>query len=202
LANAAGLSLRTIQRVETNGAASPETVQSLAAVFNCSVEDLFLTQQNSSMEQNPLVQPVVRASQNGRRKFTLAICGIVSGLALGFGVIRTAHATDIHLNVRILFNDRDEGIHGIVVKAGEPALIEYAGRFKLSITPTIDQQQRVFLKTLWSEFDAAAQPTRFTLTAQPTLLVENQKKASFGMTIKTGEAMKIEITPEVSRTKP
>jgi transcriptional regulator with XRE-family HTH domain len=40
LAAAAGLGVRTIQRVETNGIASNETIKCLAAVFECSTEDL------------------------------------------------------------------------------------------------------------------------------------------------------------------
>ena len=40
LAEAAGISLRTIQRVETTGAASFETARSLAAVLGVDVADL------------------------------------------------------------------------------------------------------------------------------------------------------------------
>jgi transcriptional regulator with XRE-family HTH domain len=40
LAGAAGLSLRTVQRIESKGIASNDSVRALAAVFNCSVESL------------------------------------------------------------------------------------------------------------------------------------------------------------------
>jgi len=40
LAEASGISLRTIQRIEKSGAASPESVQSLCATFSIQVDDL------------------------------------------------------------------------------------------------------------------------------------------------------------------
>lgn len=40
LAEVSGLSLRTIQRIEKSGIASPESVKSLAAVYECAVTDL------------------------------------------------------------------------------------------------------------------------------------------------------------------
>ena len=43
LADACGLSLRTIQRVERHGAASKETALSLAAVFEISMDDIMTT---------------------------------------------------------------------------------------------------------------------------------------------------------------
>ncbi len=43
LAGASGVSLRTIQRIETTGAASYESLNALAAVFSLSVADLRVT---------------------------------------------------------------------------------------------------------------------------------------------------------------
>lgn len=217
LAQASGLGLRTIQRVEKTGFASPETVQSLASVFECKVTDLLADLSvGSNLLANEVAEPSLIAAistpvigevnetrlprSTSRRNIGFSFAAIGAALVLGFGVTNLARARDVHLTVRVLFDNQEQGIHRLIVKAGEPALIISKEQYRLSITPTIVEQQRVFLTTLWDEFDFAAQPPQFSAVAKPRLLVNNQTQAAFGMTTKSGKALRVEITPEISLT--
>jgi transcriptional regulator with XRE-family HTH domain len=74
LAGATGLSLRTIQRIESTGTASFESFNALAAVFSLSVSDLRLVEAAPG-------QPVARTRWlTGRRMLTLAAALIVSSV--------------------------------------------------------------------------------------------------------------------------
>jgi DNA-binding XRE family transcriptional regulator len=48
LADAAGLSIRTIQRLEKEGVASMESTLSLTAVFECELEEILASQQSEA----------------------------------------------------------------------------------------------------------------------------------------------------------
>jgi transcriptional regulator with XRE-family HTH domain len=75
LAETAGLSVRTIQRVESNGLASGETAMALAAVFETRVERL----EDLHVEQTRLIQRIERS----HRLATLAIVTGAGFAALG-----------------------------------------------------------------------------------------------------------------------
>jgi len=45
LAEVSGISLRTIQRIEKSGIASPESVKSICATFDIQIDDLIVTQE-------------------------------------------------------------------------------------------------------------------------------------------------------------
>ncbi len=74
LAEAAGLSVRTIQRVESAGLASGETAMALAAVFNTRVERLEDVQVDRAR--------LIRRIESGHR---LGIIAIVTGALLAAG---------------------------------------------------------------------------------------------------------------------
>lgn len=77
LAEAAGLSVRTIQRVESSGQASGETAMALAAVFETRVERL----EDVRVEQAGLIRRIERSHR-------LAIAAIVTGAGFAaLGVI-------------------------------------------------------------------------------------------------------------------
>ena len=84
LAKAAGLSLRTIQRVEKTGAASFESVRALAAVFELSVADL----RDPAPVEEPHDAPARRLVPGLSARLLLAIasgaaCGIAFDSPLG-----------------------------------------------------------------------------------------------------------------------
>ncbi len=53
LAEVSGLSLRTIQRMEKNGIASPESVKSVCASFNISTTDLLCPASDAALPLSP-----------------------------------------------------------------------------------------------------------------------------------------------------
>ena len=57
LAEVAGVSLRTIQRIEKLGIASPESVKSICAVFEIEVDDIRETRINVEVDTGTMIYP-------------------------------------------------------------------------------------------------------------------------------------------------
>ncbi len=75
LADAAGCSLRTVQRIETHGVASNESVSALCAVFELERADL-------------LIDDPVRPAEPGERRIEVLIA-IAAGVGAGAGALMT-----------------------------------------------------------------------------------------------------------------
>lgn len=90
LAEAAGLSVRTIQRVESRGLASGETAMALAAVFNTRVDRL----EDTQIDRARLIRRIERGHRLGMAAIVagaaLAALGAIADLATGGMAPRTA----------------------------------------------------------------------------------------------------------------
>jgi len=84
LAEAAGLSLRTIQRVEAEGTASAETRLAIAAALNVPVETLS-GQESTLVSPNPSV-PIGGVAMAAPLMFAATACAILFALWLGRGL--------------------------------------------------------------------------------------------------------------------
>ncbi|MGQ4276124.1 helix-turn-helix domain-containing protein [Pseudidiomarina sp. E22-M8] len=85
LADMAGLSLRTLQRVEKTSTASLETIKSLAAVFEVSASHLTDTESSSTEQAAPDKQVSINDTKTKRRRLIigLGLVCIVNAIALG-----------------------------------------------------------------------------------------------------------------------
>lgn len=82
LADACGVSLRTIQRVERYGNASHETVMALASVFNIEQSDIIVPETpvvELALEQSKTSEMVSQAFQFGLT--------LITGILIGVGVM-------------------------------------------------------------------------------------------------------------------
>lgn len=187
LANATGLGLRTIQRIEASGTASNETVSALAAVLSVSLEQLTISEPVTR-------QPVPRARS---RKRLIGLCTTaVAGLAavLGFNF---ALADDIALDVGVsVFEQGQEDASRVattkaVVEDGDDFDLQIDGIARFVITPTVRDDGFIHFNVAVFEFDG----TEYIKTREPRVLTENGREAEIVFGSSSGNVFRVAVTP-------
>lgn len=77
LAEVSGISLRTIQRIEKSGIASPESVKSICATFGIQISDLSVSEENQE-EIVPSLLGLMRYKTSGMDKKATLISTVVA----------------------------------------------------------------------------------------------------------------------------
>src|SRR5689334_6095270 len=131
LATAAGLSLRTVQRVETAGSASPETVRALAAVFGVDLAALRM----------PAAQP----AQTAAFRWRYAAIAASAVVALGLLVTREVRAGDVQLDVALTLNKEKLSQSQIVAPEGKSAEIRLEKQARLFVNPIVAKDGSILL---------------------------------------------------------
>ena len=86
LSEVSGISLRTIQRIEKTGSASPETVRSLSGTFGINVRDLTVNNDSPTHEQHVLFDSIrLRITRLDRKAATVAF---IISFAISFYMVK------------------------------------------------------------------------------------------------------------------
>lgn len=178
LAEVAGLALRTVQRVETTGAGSYETVKSLAAVFELDVADLRAAE----------VSPPVTFTR--RARYWSAAISLVLAVSLVF-VAREAVAAQVMLDVGLSIDGKELGKNQLITAEGKDAEIRLEGQLRVILLPTINTDGSVALALQVFEFAG----NDFVLVSKPKMFVADNKRAEVHLTSPRGSVIKIAITP-------
>jgi transcriptional regulator with XRE-family HTH domain len=177
LAEVSGLSLRTVQRVETSGVASFETARALAAVLELPVERL--------VARN-------RAAPGfwSRLRYLAVAVSMAAGLSLFF--VRNAHAGDVLLDVGVSRNDEKLGQHQLLAPEGKSAEIKLDGQIRVFINPMVTQEGRILLSMRVEE----PAGNGWKKVAEPRMLVVNGNEASVKVTASSGSEFWIAVRPQ------
>jgi transcriptional regulator with XRE-family HTH domain len=177
LAEVAGLSLRTIQRVETTGSASYETVKSIAAVLGLDVAELRVT-------------PVAAVGTVPRRwrYVGLAASLLVAVGALFFGV---AHAGEVLLDVGVTLNQEKRSRHQIVATEGKSAEIRLEGQVRVFVNPIVTADGSILLSMRVEEPEGS----RWVEFAEPRIMVGNGVEGLVQITSPKGNVFEISVRP-------
>jgi transcriptional regulator with XRE-family HTH domain len=179
LAEVTGVSLRTVQRVETSGSASFETARALAAVFEVEVALLRL-------------QPGV-ARLPRRIALRARYAGLATALVLVFGALfmRTAHAGEIALEVELELNNEKLGQHQLVATEGKSAQFVFDGQMRLYVNPIVTNDGSILLSMRVEE----PAGSRWVEVGDPRILVVNGNRGEVKVTSDKGNVYRIAITP-------
>ena len=178
LAEVAGVALRTIQRVETTGAASYETAKAIAAVFEVDVSQL-----RPAIATNPRVS---------RRAWYLSAAAAASLLVtIGAFLTRDAVASEISLAVTLSLNGTELGKHQLVTDEGQDSEIRLEGQAKVILSSAINADGSVAVSLRVYEF--ANQ--QFALVSTPKLLVRDNDEATVNVTSAQGNVFRIAVKP-------
>lgn len=179
LADAAGISLRTIQRVESVGVASKETTLAIASALSTSVEKLMAVPEPKS---------------NTRRAFRL-VWPLATASALLFSalfIVQQAVAKQLMLDVKLGLADQKHDSR-LITEAGVPAEIRVDGKIRVIITPTLTKNGDVFLQTEIYTFKDGS----FILAGKPGLIIKDNAEALVTSDSENTGNYSLSITPHV-----
>lgn len=178
LAEVSGLSLRTVQRVETSGSASFETARSLAAVLGINVAEL--------------LRPAA-ARPNGLAA-RLRQGAIVASLVLGLGILftRNAAAGDVLLDVGVSMNSEKLAQNQLVATEGKSAEIRLEGQVRLFVNPIVTQDGSILLSMRVEE----PAGSKWVEVGEPRVMVANGNEAVVRVTSPKGNKYEIAIRPQ------
>jgi transcriptional regulator with XRE-family HTH domain len=177
LAEVSGLSLRTIQRVETSGSASYETAKAIAAVLEVEV---------ASLQVRPAAEPRVLA---GRWQLGLAASLLVVLGGFFFGV---AHAGEILLDVGLTLNKEKLSQSQVVATEGKSAEIRLEGQMRLFVNPIVTQDGSVLLSMRVEE----PAGSRWVEVGEPKIMVVNGNEGLVKVTSPKGNVFEIAVRPK------
>jgi transcriptional regulator with XRE-family HTH domain len=183
LAEVAGLSLRTIQRVETTGSASFESAKSLAAVFELDVAAL-----RAPEVAAPEVAPLRRSVVSGLRYLAVAASLMV---ALGAFFMRDAVAGDVALDVVLELNAEKLGEHKLVTNEGKSAEIRLEGQVRLFVNPIVTSDGSILLSMRVEEPSGS----KWVEVGEPRIMVLNGNQGEVKVTSPKGNVYRIAIRP-------
>lgn len=179
LADAAGISLRTIQRVESVGVASKETTLAIASALSTSVEQLL----------------AISEPKSGTRRAFRFVWPLATASALLFSALfiaQQAMAKQLMLDVNLGVADQQHNSR-LITDAGQPAEIRVDGKLRVIITPTIAENGDVFLQTEIYTF----QNGRYVLAGKPGLLIKENVAAEVSSDSVQSGKYTLSITPYV-----
>jgi transcriptional regulator with XRE-family HTH domain len=207
LASVAGVSLRTIQRVEGTGLASYDTAQALSAVLCIDIAELRMAAPVRAPvpaavpSERAAVVPLVAApayvvppeadARLPRRRYWGTAASLTLMLAAALFGGRVAYAQQVQLDVGLGINDQDLGAHTLITGAGRDAEIRLEGRLKLVVVPTVATDGNISLAIRMYEYA----DDRFTLVSEPKLLAADNDEVELRLTSKRGNVFRVAIKP-------
>ncbi|MEX1033107.1 MAG: helix-turn-helix transcriptional regulator [Cellvibrionaceae bacterium] len=179
LADAADISLRTVQRIEKTGQASPESAKALAAAFG--------------VKANELVQTV--PSQPGRKPHKWLTIGIPTIMGFLASLVFLTHATAEPMMLGVLFSDGDQQLADVqlLTDLGDAAEVILDNGWKVSLIPTLTPEGEVRIAAKVYEPTGAGS---FSLVSSPVLITDYRKAAGVSYKGENGASLDFAVTPK------
>ncbi|HXS52578.1 MAG TPA: helix-turn-helix transcriptional regulator [Usitatibacter sp.] len=181
LAAAAGLGVRTIQRMESGSMASSESAKCLAAVFGVPFTRLVI--------QKP------KAFWRRRRLWAAAAAACAAAGSSVFLMSR-ANATDIGMAIKLGTATTDESRMNVEVNDGGQTEIKLERNIRLLLRPTLQKDGTIFLATEIYVWDG----TGFNLVGKPTLRMRQDEETRLKLGLLNGRSARISIVPKEIKT--
>jgi transcriptional regulator with XRE-family HTH domain len=179
LASAAGLGLRTIQRLEASGIASNETIKSLAAVFGCSVQDLRVAD-----EASHAVWPLRRALPIA----TAASVALISGALL----ITRTWAGEVMLDVALGGADPNPKVFKLLTEEGRQTEARIEQQLRIVLTPTVTENDLILISAEIYGYDGQ----QYKLLSKPKVLTREGVDAKIQVKLSDGNDVQMSINPK------
>lgn len=183
LAHVCGLGVRTIQRIETTGQASYESVQALAATLDLPVRDLI----GEALPEDRQTQGI------SLQKRKIALLASIILVAISFLVARTVVADQVMLDVGITVNEENQLASKVLANTGEEVLIQVDDQYRLLISPTLESNGDVSLAISLLKSNGVD----YVQIAQPRVITPDREAAVIRSSSEGGDSIYIRITPDV-----
>lgn len=188
LADAAGLGLRTIQRIEKNGVASYESFHAIASCLEINVSVLRVPN-----ESPPLIRGFIR-SRRGIASGTIAL--LVAGVAALSMQRALADKILLDLGVtKVRNHDTHELATEIQLESGKPYQLTMPDAFKFNVSATLTGSGQILIAAEVFDYSNG----KFILLAEPKLLVDSGEEATIELGTDDGQQgfFRIVATPQV-----
>lgn len=162
LAEVAGLSMRTVQRIENTGSASLDSAKAIAAAFNTQVEMLLPIRPSVSVSARPIVKRVS------------LVAALIASVLLVFGWWSSAYAEQVIVDVVISSDGKSIASAHLLNEVGEPSEMKVDDVLKVKITSSKQADGNIFLNAEIYFYNGKA----YELKANPQLLVANKQSAA------------------------
>lgn len=183
LAAAAGLGLRTVQRIEATGTASNESIIALAAVFSIPVSKIKLDGRDALKASSWL-----RARRRLAGTSTLLLACVFS-----FVAVRSSFAEQILLDIGLSFDEGQRELKTrMAIDDGESEELELEDVFRFLITPTVTEDDHILIAVEVFEFDG----TEYVKTQEPRVVTEDGTTAVIAIGRGENDAIHVLLTPE------
>jgi len=180
LAEVAGLSMRTIQRIETTGSASLESAKAIASAFDTQVETLLPTEMSA---------PVSRSAT----EYLSWGAAILSSALLAFSWWSRAYAEQVMVDVAISSDNKSLASAHLLNEAGSPSEMEVDDLLKVKITSKKQPDGNIFLDAEVYFYNGKS----FELHSSPKLLVANNQAAAVSINGLDGKSVHFIFTPHL-----
>lgn len=177
LAVAAGLGIRTIQRIESGSVASGESAKCLAAVFEVPFSRLLI--------EKPKALSL-------RRRLWAAGAAVCAAVGSSVFLMSRANATDVGMAIKLCTSTADESRMNLVVTNGGETEIKLERKIRLLLRPTIQKDGTIFLSAEVYGWDGSG----FTLVGNPSLLMRQGEETRLKLPLLNGQSAHISINPE------
>ena len=189
LAEVTGLSLRTIQRLESKGTASYESIRALASAFSLNVEDL---SEVPPEPRPPVISPLRLVADWWTGRATAGFAAVVVAAVLF--VSNVSWAENIMLDVGVSRNnDEMQHVH-MMTPDGDEAEFRIEEELRVVISPSLQGDGGVLLTAKIYEY----KDNEFVLSASPMLLTAISKEAEIKIGSDSGHSLKLVITANTS----
>lgn len=184
LAEVAGLSMRTVQRIETSGSASLESAKAIAAAFDTHVETL-LAQEAS----------VVESTGDRKKSISKRLSAFAAAFAVAAAGLWWSQAYADQIMVALAVSEGEKPIASVQLlnEAGESSETKVDDRIKVKVTSTKQSDGNVFVDAQVYFYDGKD----YQLKASPKLLVANKQSAAATMTAPDGTTFHFIFTPQL-----
>jgi transcriptional regulator with XRE-family HTH domain len=181
LAAAAGLGVRTIQRVESGSVASIESAKCLAAVFGVPFSRLLI-------EKPRAFWP--------RRRLWGAAAAICAAAGSSLFLMSGANATDIGMAIKLGTATTGESRMNLEVNDGGESEIKLERNIRLLLRPTIQKDGTIFLATEVYDWDGNA----FRLVGKPAVRIRQGEETRLTLGLLNGRSARVSIVPKEMKT--
>ncbi|MGH8396650.1 MAG: helix-turn-helix domain-containing protein [Gammaproteobacteria bacterium] len=178
LAEIANLSLRTVQRMETYGSGSYESVKAVSSAFDITPKHL-------------LVEPVKRRMMLLRWPIRFGL-GAFAAAALSLLYVSHVTAAPVMLDVTVLKDKTQLASVHLLNEAGKTSEVRIDKQLKLILLPEITKGGQVRIKANIYTYDKKQD---YQLIASPTVLTGNKQEAVIRLEDAAHSTIELDITP-------
>ena len=182
LAEVADLSLRTVQRIESNGISSKESAMALASALEVDVASFLIPQNKTSI-------PGKTKSHHRPYRFISGSILFAGLMVLGWWSMASASPVLIHLSVQA--ESGSSGDMQLSDEIGKQNEILFDKQFRILVTSRREEKYLLLSTEIYDYVEG-----EYRLISSPAILVENQKTAALHLDTQSSGRLELGFTAD------